>query len=173
MSFNYHNIKLKLVWRIQNDIIKFNFTAEYNVISSSYACGHVDGGYPYQCSKSSSSVTSGCEYECTSVSSCIAYEEGDNKCWFIPNSKQCPSGWSVVGSSFSVATSSSDLKASSLSGYFCKAKQGTNLNECRLKKVYFKSEGISQINIFGLNISFCRQFYYDNNPSANDWDRNR
>ena len=105
-------------------VVELEFTAQYNELSSTNACGHVDGGLPYQCSKSVSSATNGCEYECTSVSYCIAYEEGQGDCWFIPNSTTCPSGWSVLNSDLHVATSSSDINVSNTSGYSCNTKQG-------------------------------------------------
>ena len=94
---------------------------QYNVVSNAYFCGHVQGGYPYNCYKSLSKVA-GCQFECTHAINCIGYSEGDGFCNLIPSLKHCPEGWSHGSSTYPVATNSKDLVASSLSGYNCVTK---------------------------------------------------
>ena len=105
----------------------------YSVISSTQLCGHVDvdpsvdDPYPARCVREKV-YDSECKDDCTSFDWCIAYgaSHDGNECWLITSTGSCPNGWACHCTSATgitaIATQSSDLIPSGLSGFNCMAK---------------------------------------------------
>ena len=87
----------------------------------------VDDPYPARC-VSEDVYDSECKDDCTSFDWCIAYgaSHDGNECWLITSTGSCPNGWACHCTSATgitaIATQSSDLIPSGLSGYNCMAK---------------------------------------------------
>ena len=76
----------------------------YSVLSSTYFCGHAQGGQATRCYRTHKK----CEEECTSFEWCIAYSYGGpDDCSLMTSTGSCSNGWSVIQGK--TATKISDL----------------------------------------------------------------
>jgi len=97
----------------------------YSLIADKGFCDHVSGKSVYQCSQYKVTSQKLCEDQCTSWTSCIAYNYNFNEtswCYLIPSERSCPLDFTAHYTGGVIAASMNELKADPSSRFVCYGK---------------------------------------------------